>query len=302
MSLFSKEQLRNARLANLYNFIELHHMDTHIKEGQCLRPCDNHSLSIKAGYSGYKDFATDETGNSIDYLVRYLGYTIKEAVLALSNEVIPVIVNNDVKQINTVSSVHLDAFVKMIIPEPTNGPYKQLFAYLNKRGIPTELIQILINQGLLYQSKDYNNIVFINEERDWAELRGTYTYCNKPFHGIAKNSRADGFWSFKTAEETNIAYVCESAIDAISLFLLQKQNASTEDACYISTGGCAKQPAIERIKNKHMKVILAVDNDKAGEKSRQRNPDLAALIPIKKDWNEDWIEYLKGSEDLEYVK
>ena len=35
------------------------------------------------------------------------------------------------------------------------------------------------------------------------------------------------------------------------------------------------------------KVVLAVDNDAAGQGCRDRNPMLESIIPKNKDWNDD---------------
>ena len=172
------------------------------------------------------------------------------------------------------------------MPEPTPGRYRQLFAYLLNRGIPADVIQNLIWNGLIYQSREKNNIVFVNKEKDWAELRGTYTFAKEPFHGLVKNSRKDGFWWFRTASDSKKAYICESSIDAISLCLLLNRNGEREKAYFISIGGVTKQPAIDRIK-RQMKTIIAVDNDDAGGECRLRNQDLGTIIPRFKDWNED---------------
>lgn len=42
-------------------------------------------------------------------------------------------------------------------------------------------------------------------------------------------------------------------------------------------------------------AVIAVDNDKAGEDCRQRNPDRRHLIPAGKDWNEDLISWERGT-------
>ena len=69
----------------------------------------------------------------------------------------------------------------LIPPEPVQGPYRQLSAYLTQqRGIPPALVQILVDDGILYQEKEHNNMVFINPSRTFAELRGSNSF--KPFH------------------------------------------------------------------------------------------------------------------------
>ena len=59
-----------------------------------------------------------------------------------------------------------------------------------------------------------------------------------------------------------------------------------ETSLYISIGGVANQKAILRVKGL-LPVVLAVDNDCAGDECRKRNPDIPSIMPVCKDWNED---------------
>lgn len=278
MKSYTYDQRAKALSVDLYSFLLNHHGSSVRKEADSLRLLSNHSVSVKRGYRGYRDFETDETGNNIDFLVNHMGYTVVDAVLALCNEC------DDHTERTAVSS----DFVKVppIFPESLRGTYKQLYAYLIKRGIQRDTIDHLIAQRLIYQSESHNNIVFINRERDWAEIHGTYTYSERSYHGIAKNSRHDGFWWFRTARDAEIVYVCEAAIDAISLYELHRIQGVTKPAFYASIGGVGKQDTINRIK-KQKQTIIAVDNDSAGEACRRRNAELESIIPIHKDWNDD---------------
>ncbi len=282
----SKKQIASARHADLYAFLMKYHSSNFKTEGDSIRPKDNHSISIKKGYHGYKDFSTEETGNSIEFLTNHMGYTFVEAVQALSDVSALAQQPTDVQQDGIEN-------VPPKFPEPVNGMYKNLFAFLKNRSISTETIQKLVKQKLLYQEKSKNNIVFINMERDFAELRGTYTFGN-PFHGIVPHSRHDGFWWFRTSRNAAKAYICEAAIDAISLYELHKIQGNHEEAYYISIAGVAKQPAIDRLKKYKYKLVLSVDNDDAGQNCRNRNSDLEYIIPVHKDWNED-LQSLKNN-------
>lgn len=274
----TREQIRAARQSDLYAFLVKNYNPSFTHEGDSIRPKNNHSLSVKRGYHGYKDFATGETGNSVEYLMKHMGYSFVEAVQALSG--------------NSATNYPMDnqqCGIKNVppqFPSPVDGMYKNLFAFLTDRNIPAETIQVLVDQKILYQERSRNNMVFINAERNFAELRGTYTY-GKPFHGVVPNSRHDGFWWFRTSKDAAKGYICEAAIDAISLYELHKMQGNQEPAYYISIAGAAKQPAIDRLKDSMSDLTLAVDNDAAGQKCRDRNPDLDYILPIKKDWNED---------------
>lgn len=280
-----KEQVKAARHADLYAFLVKYHDSNFKHEGDSIRPKDNHSISIKKGYNGYKDFSNDETGNSVDYITKYMGYTFLDAVRALSGE--PASVNPLNMQQGGIENVPPQ------FPAPVDGMYKNLFAFLKNRSISAETIQILVKQKLLYQEKSRNNIVFINVERNFGEIRGTYTF-GKAFHGIVPDSRHDGFWWFRTSKDASKCYICEAAIDAISLYELHRIHGDKEDAYYISIAGVAKQPAIDRLKRSKYNLILAVDNDMAGQQCRDRNSELEYILPKNKDWNED-LQDLKNN-------
>lgn len=277
----SKEQIASARSADLYDFLVQYYDFNFKHEGDSIRPVDNHSISIKKGYTGYKDFATNETGNPIDFLMKHMGFDFINTVQALSDVPASAISQSaDISQKDGIENVPPQ------FPAPVDGRYKNLFAYLKNRGISTETIQMLVEQKNMYQEKSKNNIVFINMEKDFAEIRGTYT-LGKSFHGIVPHSRHDGFWWFRTSRNAAKCYICEAAIDAISLYELHKMHGNMEETYYISIAGVAKQPAIDRLKNSKLDIVLAVDNDVAGQKCRDRNSELEYILPINKDWNED---------------
>ena len=154
--------------------------------------------------------------------------------------------------------------------------------YLQCRGIPAGTVSELIRLKVLYQD-DRNNAVFVNTERNYCEIRGTGTV---PFYGCRKTSSTH-FWHIPCAPNPDTAYVCEGAIDAISLMLLH-QTQNVEKAVYVSIGGPGNQRALERLK-KRIRTVLAVDNDEDGEDCRKRNPGLEFILPVHKDWNDDLV-------------
>ena len=272
------QSINLARTADLYGFLMANH-------GEMFRPCGNsiymktnRSLYIKAGFYGYRDFGNGETGNGIDLLTRHLGYSFQEAVKALCGrgvstgaarrEAVPA----DPKQIS--------------LPAAAPPPHRRMFAYLLKRSIPGSIISRLVSERLIYQEEKTGNIVFVNKERDYCELRGTFTYTESPFHGCRK-ARPGRFWYFRPkAGRPDTAFVTESAIDAISLWLLRHDEEKSCIPMYISIGGVSNYSAIDRIRRK-IKTVIAVDNDPAGDICRSHYADLESLIPKRKDWNED---------------
>ena len=141
---------------------------------------------------------------------------------------------------------------------------------------------------MLYPERDHGNAVFITPQNDYCEIRGTYGGSANHFHSCRKTS-ADRFWYVTSSDEQpRIAFICEAAIDAVSLMLLRKEAGDTEPSVYISIGGVSNQKAIERVKRR-MPTVIAVDNDAAGERCREMNRDVFSLIPSCKDWNEDLL-------------
>lgn len=283
----SQQQTDHARAADLYAFLLVHHPDSFRRVGNSICLKSNKSLSIKAGYNGYRDFATGETGNSIDFLVNHLGYTFQDAVIALSGNYLP-----PARPPLPPSRQPTQAQWKrpIALPVPAPLPHSRMYAYLMKRGIPKPIIIRMVQDGLVYQSAEKGNIVFVNKERDYCELRGSYTYAAKPFHGCRKTT-CDRFWYILTGDgKPETAYITEAAIDAISLMLLRHNQ---ENAAYISIGGVANDATISRIK-RQIPTVLAVDNDQAGEACRLRHPDLPSIVPEHKDWNEDLLALRLG--------
>lgn len=233
---------------------------------------------LKQGYCGYTDFANNVTGNSIDLLTKYLDYTFCDAVEALSGTT---------PHGSTIYSCSEDMPKSLCLPVASKPPYSRVIAYLTRsRGISLRTVQRLIASELLYQDAEHGNAVFVNRDRDYCEIRGTLTY-GKPFHGCLRSS-PNCFWSFgRPTGDAHTAYICEAAIDAISLFEILSSRGSV-NAIFCSIGGVANQRAIQTIADRY-NAVLAVDNDEAGLKCRERNPGLNCMISIRKDWNEDLL-------------
>ena len=80
-----QELIRAARRADLVEFLVSHHPDKVKKTGNCVYLRDHESVYTRFGFCGYTRFSSDETGNSIDFLRKYLGYSFQEAVIALTS-------------------------------------------------------------------------------------------------------------------------------------------------------------------------------------------------------------------------
>lgn len=297
----SHDQIRAARRADLHAYLlRNHHNDIEV-DGDTIRLKCNHSICVRRGYSGWKDFANDDHGNGIDLLTRFLGYDFQRAVRALAGDCFDPVLERQPPEPAPAPDRPFN------IPAQISGPYRQLYAYLcQTRRIPRDTVQNLVNAGLLYQT-DRGNMVFLNANRTFCEIRGTNTY--KAYHQVQFNAaHPEAYWSFKpsqTAPATGsilltkpTIYICEGAIDAISLSLLHLTSLFEPTSLYAAIGGVANQQRIDQIKLDAAAMggtaRLAVDNDAAGEACRQRNRDCTSVIPQRKDWNEDWCAQVRG--------
>lgn len=274
--IISQEQKQRARKADLYDFMIQRQPDRIIKEGNQLRFIDNKSICIKRGYSGFMDFATGEHGNTIDFLTNHLGYTFKDAIteLTLATGYTPEI------------APHKEPERDRTITEPEhNTNNNRVYAYLCKtRGIDRDIIKYLIDNNLLYETADYHNICFMSYARDCTEIHGTLT--ERPYKKIQRKSPS-AFWGFIPPRATapiEKAYITESAIDAISLYQILRDNS----ALFVSIAGAYNQAPIDRVKSR-VRTVVCCDNDKAGRDAIKRNPDCSYVTPKNKDWNEDLL-------------
>ena len=267
----TKEEIRAARTADLYDFLLRLHPGEFKREGHWLRMKDCPAICLKQGCGGYKDYATLETGNSIDFLVRHMKYDFVTAVNCLAH---------------SSSRSREPPSRRVSFPEKAFDT-RAVRSYLKARGFTESVLDRLIAEGLLYQDIR-ENVVFRSSVGDFFELRGTRP--GKPFHQCGREA-PDCFWFFSPGSHPTQAFICESAIDAVSLYLLRLDAGDDDEvsSIYCGIAGVANQKAIERIQRR-LPAVIAVDHDKAGQQCRERNAHLPFLIPRNKDWNEDLLE------------
>jgi len=288
----SKEAICRARNADLFAFLTSYHPSEIIHEGRYIRLKEHHSIVIEKGHSHYVRYSSnDETGNPIDLLVSYLGYSFCEAVAALNLSLLEGVSYPDI-----VSGAPQDVKIssgEIVFPQMGEQPFRRVYAYLTStRMLSPKVVNWLIRTGLLYQDEQFGNAVFINAEHTYAEIRGTLS--NIKFHRCIRAVGDTSFWCFKTSNmPISIAYICEGAIDAISLYELHRSRWHMNlPATYCSIGGVGNRRLIEAIEQEgYSRLILAVDNDSSGERCRQANRHLECLVPKEKDWNECLVKW-----------
>jgi len=177
--------------------------------------------------------------------------------------------------------------LKMPMPWPENSS-KMIDYLVKERRIASDAVEKVIQAGNLY-ADNHANAVFVMRKAGnipvGAELRGTGKYL---WRGMAPGSRKNlGFFSVREISFDAII-LCESAIDALSCFLLNPS------FWCVSTAGARSNIdwLPDLIAHKH-KVYCGFDNDQTGLAMTHaiihQYPDISPMHPLLHDWNCDLI-------------
>lgn len=215
-------------------------------------------------------------GGAIDLIIHLNGLDFKSAVAWLSSHF------PDCTSIQT-SCVTSGLDLKM--PEPDKGKLSIVKHYLtHQRRLRVDLIERLFQSGDIYADNRANAVFLLRGKHDapvGAELRGTGNY---PWRGMAPGSRKNlGYFSVRGATVDGII-LCESAIDAISCFVIHPHH------CCISTAGARPNPSwLPQLIEMSQPVYCGFDSDPTGDAMvhamSKLYPTIKRLRPEKHDWN-----------------
>lgn len=285
------EELRQARQCDLLTYLQATQPQelVELRHGvHCLRSHD----SLKISNGKWFWWSRGIGGKSaIDYLMASEGIPLAEAVRKVNG-----ITGNQ-------ASCHL--------PSPTlparpfvlpahNKNNERVLDYLQRRGIDSDVLDMCIFNGTLYEDLRHNCcFVGYDETRvpRYAMLRSSVFSCSF----LQEVAGSDKRYSFSLpSTESSKLYVAESAIDALSLYVLRNRAQDN----YLSIGGAAIPQRSDRlpaaldhflsIYPQIETVCLCLDNDKTGIQAAKaiqaRLPEhiRTELLPPKegKDYNE----------------
>lgn len=196
-------------------------------------------------------------------------------------------------------------------PPEKNDSMRRVYAYLlTKRGLDKDVVTAFARQGLIYESADYHNAVFVGEDKDGkirhASVRGTGTNSN--YRGNAPNSEPE--YSFHWTGKSDKLYLFEAPIDMLSYISMNKDG--WEGHSYAACCGVGDKVLWQMLKDKPdiKKVYVCLDNDEKGRMFDQKISDklfeqgIASkiLIPTHKDWNEDLTHFEPEQQTEERVE
>ena len=236
------------------NLVDLGNGNWCTKEHDSLRMSNGKWYWFSRGFGGY---------SALDYLIKAEGMTLPEAVGEITGSEIP----ERFIGLNGQLSGRMFS-----LPEAAQDS-SQAVAYLRKRGISSRVIDECLDNGLLYQSKEFRNVVFVGRdcsgEPRFAAVRSIYG----PYRGDVKGS--DKRFSFRIRGSGQITeiHLFEAAIDLLSwLTLMEYGGEDREGKLFLSLSGVAgagrKIPAalaqaMEEEKDVRL-VVTHLDRDEAG--------------------------------------
>lgn len=265
----TKEQIEAAKQISAIQFLRRYRPGQLEKDAACgeLHLKDHDSFKICEATSLWHWKSRDVGGRSaLDYLIKVEGLGFVEAVQQLCDE-LPVCLPPP-------QPVERRPFA---LPEPAPNN-RRVFAYLLKRGVDRKVIEACVRAGLLYESAQYHNAVFVGKDEAgvprYAFLRGTYTQ-GKPFKAEVSGSDKQYCFCIPSKGESRRLAVYEGAVDALAHLTLEQ----TANKYRLSLGGIyapkegesggkfSPPPALTAFLSRHPEVEeleLCLDNDFAG--------------------------------------
>lgn len=163
--------------------------------------------------------------SALDYLIKVEGLKFVEAVQTLCGE-----------NPSYGPPVSQPEQPKEFLLPPAAENNRRVFAYLLKRGIDRKVIEACIRAGILYESADYHNAVFVGKDETgtarYAFLRGTYTRGN-PFKAEVSGSDKRFCFCLPPKRESKKLAIYEAAIEPLAHLTLE----GTTDKWRLSLGG-----------------------------------------------------------------
>lgn len=267
----TREQIDAAKRITALEYLQRYRPDALVKSS-CRNEFqlrDHDSFKINGETSLWHWKSRDIGGRSaLDYLIHVEGRAFVDAVLELCDEC---------PACTPVSSQPEQKKEFALPPAAENN--RRVFAYLLKRGVGRKVIEACIRAGILYESADYHNAVFVGRDETgtarYAFLRGTYTGSEKPFKAEVTGSDKRFCFCIPPEGESARVAVYESAIDALAHLTLE----GAADKYRLSLGGiyapkegtpthgCKASAALTAFLSRHPEVEeieICTDNDHAG--------------------------------------
>lgn len=262
-------------------------------------------------------------GSQIDFLRVFAGLDVKEAVFwlldfagyqrdSMNDKTIQTAGRHSSKRSGNLQNLapvgeKEETKKPFVLPEFA-GSNAYLYRYLeHERGIARPVIDFFVGKGILYEAKNYHNIVFVGTDRDgvpkFASMRGVFDKNGKGFKcDVAGNDKRYGFHLYYGKSRKVVVF--EAAIDLMSyITMFPKDRASM-----VALGMLADAP-LETFLAEHPEmeeIQFCLDNDGPGRKAAaslqqkytEKGYRTKVFLPLEpyKDFNQWNVEMKKAKE------
>ena len=244
------------------------------------------------------DQYTQKGGDAVDFFRYFYGESEEQAAAMLLNCSV-----QDLEKLPARSPPRAAPFKereeKMLEVPPAYGNMRRAFAYLcQTRGIAPEVVSAFARKGLLYESADHHNAVFVgrDEQGEIRHLHARGTLTGSHFRQTLPGSEKE--YSFHWPGTSGKLYAFEAPIDLLSYISLHPEG--WQDHSYVALCGVSAAPLHRLLEAQPQleEVTLCLDNDEAGHKAARRiaaellnewNVTVSAEFPSQKDWNDELL-------------
>ena len=277
---FTKEQIQQARQADLFAYLQANEPGVLKKDGRNYRHREYDSLVYVTAKNFWYWNSRGKSITALDYLMEIRGYRFSEAVSRLIGDA-PARASPQNVNARCDSKPKQQRPAKLYLPWPKKCA-TGYFKYLRKRGISASVIQRCRELGLLYEGKykprkDEKKIipvcVFVGKDESgkikFACMRGINEQIKKDVYG------SDKTFSFCLPPEkphSSQVAVFEAPIDALSHATLQELDGWKWNGYRLSLGGTS-HVALFAFLERHpeiRRVDLYLDNDYAGLRNARK--------------------------------
>ena len=206
------EKLQQARQVDLLSYLKAKEPGNLVRISDstyCTREHDSLKISNGKWYWFSRGFGGR---NALEYLIKVRGYTLPQAVdMLLGYAAVEELAYDRIPEKKP---------RRLLMPDLETYPYRAK-NYLESRGIDPVIIDYCIEHGLLFETTEYHNALFvgydINGVERYAAIRGTISRYKSEVTG------SDKHFSFSISEvpDAEHVHVFESAIDLLSYATLE---------------------------------------------------------------------------------
>ena len=289
--MFTKEQISEVRNLDIIKFLSTQGFEFE-PNGSYMRCVEHDSLVVKDNGSWFWNSRSISGSSVIDFVMKASNMTFVEAIKLLRSD-----------DFITCTSERKEKIKQPFVLPPRAHSYKRAFAYLNiKRGIDGEIISKLMQEHKIYETAKYHSCAFVGADANGVPKHvatwGTYSKGGrKPFKGEITSS--DKTYGFLMIGKTDVVYVYESPIDAMSHATIAKMNGEDYENVHRISLCCTWDGALKRFLGCYEmdKVVFCLDNDTAGNTACEKymkeyyeiGYDVERICPKAKDFNDDLI-------------